>query len=64
MREHDPNRQSWRQAIDIPGLVGCIVLILGTYAIFWHYSQTVSGHIEEGELGLDRAASLIWSDED
>jgi|GEM_PF-4881250 len=37
------NRGQKRRPIDIPGLIGCALVILWTYAIFWYYGAAVRG---------------------
>jgi hypothetical protein len=58
------SKQGWWQTIDIPGLLGCIALIGGTYAMFWYYAETIKGNIEPGELGLQHASDTILSSVD
>ncbi len=35
-------RKGWR-ALDIPGLLGCALVIGFTYALFWYYGASVRG---------------------
>ena len=37
------DKPNWWRGIDIPGLLGCVVLVFMTYGIFWYYTEAIKG---------------------
>ncbi len=54
-------RPNWWREIDVPGLLGCVLLVFMTYGIFWYYAEAIKGTFDT-DAGTPTRAGLVWTE--
>ncbi len=54
-------KPNWWRDIDVPGLLGCVLLVFMTYGIFWYYTEAIKGTFDI-DAEAPKRASLLWTE--